>query len=144
MKALPQKRVTTSVIGKILMLIFGVGVAIVGIKKLIDVKKQHNNIDSVADARVTKVIHLGKNNAGKNQYAITYKIILENPFEVLVTPSTLEVDIGSVAAYYYERIDPKGNYFIVHKWKFDPRFKMPILISCIGCFIAVGSIISFF
>ena len=140
----PQKKVTTSVIGKIILLLFGLGITFWGIRLFIAVKEKHDSIDSVADARVVKILHLGKNSMGKNLYAITYKILVENPFEVLVTPSTLELEMGTRATYYYERLNPKDNHYIVHRWNFDPRLKTPAMLAIIGLVICIGAIFNLF
>ena len=109
----------------------------------IKIKKRHDAIDSVADARVKQVINLGRGTNGKNQFAITYDVLIDAPFEVFVTPTNTPANIGEQVIIYYDSQD-HNNYYIPRKWKFDPRMKTAISGVVIATVCLVGYIITLF
>ena len=128
---------------QILILIFASGFFIFTIYSFIKQKKRSNDIDSVADARVIKVLTLGKGYTGKPQFAITYQVLIDSPFEVLVTPSSTPADMGSLVTIYYDSVN-HDNFYIPEKWKVDPRMKKAWLAIAFAGVCLIGSILSFF
>ena len=131
------------VASKIFILICARAFAAFAVYRFIKAKARSKAIDSIADARVIKVLTLGRSMDGKSQFAITYQVLIDKPFEIIVTPTNTLVEMGSLVTIYYDSLD-HSNYYIPTKWKIDDRMKKAwtLLIAAI---VAVGGcILSFF
>lgn len=132
-----------ALLGKIVALLFALGLAAFAIYDLIRKKRVHDAIDSVADARVIQVLNLGRGYDGKSQFAITYQVLIEKPFEILVTPTNTPAEVGDKVTVYYEAQD-HTNYYFAQRWNIDNRMKSSVTFVIIGVLCVIGSIISFF
>ena len=138
----PLQRRMRPMSGKIFALIISLGLLVFGIKRFKDVKSKNDAIDSIADAQVIKVLNLGRDSkSGKDSFAVTYKVLIDAPFEVLETPCTVEMEIGDRIPIYYEQANYKTNYYLAHRFKFDPRFKLPVITIIMSALVIVGVII---
>ena len=132
-----------NILGKIVLIVVSLGFIAIAIWKLIKTKRDSDAIDSVADARVIKAINLGRGTDGKQQFAITYQVLIDDPFEILVTPTTRPVEMGTIATIYYDSQN-HSNYYIPTKWKVDDRMKKAILTVIIAAGCVFGSLASLF
>lgn len=114
--------------------------AVASVLYFLKIKHTHDAIDSVADARAIKVINLGRGPNGKNQFAITYKVLIDVPFEIVVTPTTTHVNMGDLVTIYYNSKD-HSNYYIPTKWKIDDRMKKAITLVVIAVVCLCGCVI---
>lgn len=130
-------------IKELFSLLFSLGLAVIAVLYLLKMKRVSDAIDSVADARVIKVLNLGRGTNGKEQYAITYQVLIDEPFEVLVTPTPVEQIMGDTVAIYYDSHD-HSNFYIPIKWKFDDRIKKAIIFVGIAVLCVVGCAIALF
>lgn len=124
-------------------MIFVLAFAAFAAYRFIKIKKLNKAIDSVADARVIKVLALGRGADGKQQFAITYQILTDAPFEILVTPTTTPVEMGSLVTIYYDSVD-HSNYYIPTRWKVDDRMKKAWYLVIFAVIAIIGCILSFF
>ena len=108
---------------------------------LLKMKRVHDAIDSVADARVIEVINLGRGSDGKNQFAIKYQVLLDAPFEILVTPTKVFRNMGDLVTIYYDSQD-HSNYYIPEKWKLDDRIKKALIFVLIAVVCFIGCIVT--
>lgn len=128
---------------EIIILFFALVFAAFAIYHFIKIKRKHDAIDSVADARVIKVLNLGHGMNGKPQFAITYQVLIDAPFEILVTPSNTPADLGALVTIYYDSAN-HDNYYLPVKWKVDDRMKRAWTLVIIAILIVAGSAITLF
>ena len=131
------------VLKEIVLLFFALAFAAFAIYHLIKIKRKHDAIDSVADARVIKVLNLGRGLDCKPQFAVTYQVLIDAPFEVLVTPTNTPVDLGSIVTIYYDSTNHE-NYYLPVKWKVDDRMKKAWTLVAFAIVIVVGIVITLF
>ena len=122
-------------------LLFALTFVILSVLYLLKTKRAHSAVDSVADARVIKVINLGIGPNGKKQFAITYQVLIDAPFEILVTPTNSFRNMGDLVTIYYDSQD-HSNYYIPEKWKIDDRMKKAITLVVISAVCLLGCIIN--
>jgi hypothetical protein len=132
-----------NILQEIIVLIVALVFAAFTISRLIKTKRKHDAIDSVADARVIKVLSLGRGFDGKPQFAITYQVLIDDPFEILVTPTNTPIDMGTIVAIYYDSMD-HNNYYLPVKWKVDDRMKKAWTLVVIALLVVVGSVTTLF
>ena len=128
---------------KILFLFFAVFFLVFSIKNLIKAQRDYKAIDSVADARVVQVLNLGRDVAGIPQFAISYQVLIDVPFDILITPTTQPVTLGEKVVVYYEA-ENHSNYYIPQKWKIDNRVKKAITWTFLAIVLAIFAVAVFF
>lgn len=133
----------SNIVQNIFFLFAALSFTVFAVFYLIKTKQKHDAIDSVADARVIKVLNLGRGLDGKTQFAITYQVLLDAPFEILVTPTSIPADMGAVVTIYYDALD-HNNYYIPTKWKVDDRMKKAWLLLAFALIVLAGCIMTFF
>jgi hypothetical protein len=116
----------------ILRLIVGVAGIILGIWLFRSTYKKHKKIDTESIAVVKCVQDLGRDD-GRKVYAIRYDVNSSEPFELLETPCKKALAPGTKRSVFYEKDDPKHNYYFKTIWQLDRRFIMPcsILFACL-------------
>ena len=124
-------------------LLFAIGFFASSLWYFMKIKRAADKIDSVADARVTKVLNLGLGPKGKHQFAITYDVLIDTPFEILVTPTYTPIDLGTLVTIYYDSTD-HTNYYIPEKWKIDPRKKKATTTLILSSLFVIGCAVSLF
>ena len=128
---------------EIIVLIIALAFAVFAAYKLLKTKRAHDAIDSVADARVIKVLNLGRGFDGKPQFAITYQVLIDAPFEILVTPTSTPAAMGDLVTIYYDSFD-HTNYYIPLKWRVDDRLKKAGMLMIFAAITVIGCTIALF
>ena len=111
--------------------------------------KKHKRIDSEGIATVKEVRKLGRDD-GKKSYAIFYDVVLDeengntNSFELCKTPTHKHENIGKRKIIYFEKNNPKRNFYFKSIGKFDHRLILPVVLLFCGVVIWVHIILQLF
>lgn len=124
------------IIGGVLGIVYGVYLTIIRFKK-------HKTIDTKSVAEVKEVRKLGLDE-GRKTYAIFYKILTDEPFEICRTPVRKREKLGSQKIIYFDSNNPKKNYYFQKIKSFDYRLIFPIVITFCGIVVLTYSIVSLF
>ena len=92
---------------KIIIGLLGVVCGFLLFKKILN---KHRMIDTESIAVVKEIIDLGRDN-GRRVYAIKYDILSNDPFELLETPCKKTKKRGTRRSVFYEKNNPKQNYY---------------------------------
>ena len=103
--------------------------------------KRTNKIDSCGNAKVSKVVNLGRQGLEK-VYAVYYEVTPEQgePFEIIDSPVNKPPEVGKVRQMFYESQDHNNRYFkTIGMWdrRIIPCLSIGALtlISVIACFV---------
>ncbi len=124
------------IIGGVLGIVYGVYLTVIRFKK-------HKTIDTKSVAEVKEVRKLGLDE-GRKTYAIFYKILTDEPFEICRTPVRKREKLGSQKIIYFDSNNPKKNYYFQKIKSFDHRLIFPIVITFCGIVVLTYSIVSLF
>ena len=116
---------------------------IVGVIVFLKVLRKHKLIDTESIAVVKDVQYLGRDEA-KKVYAVRYDIKSSDPFELVVSPCKKTPKIGKQISIFYEKDNPKQNYYFKTIGNIDKRFLSPILFVLIGTFACIASVVELF
>ena len=105
--------------------------------------KKHRKIDTESIAVVKSVQDLGRDD-GRKVYAIRYDVKSSDTFELLVTPCKKALKIGKERGIFYEKDDPKKNYYFKTIWRFDNRIVMPCCVLIAGTIVLMTTISELF
>ena len=114
----------------------------IGIWLLLRFWKKHKRINTESIAVVKEIIDLGRGAGAQKMYAIKYEVQSSEPFELLVTPVTKKPQLESMKVIFYEKEDPKKNYFFKTIGQFDRRAFAPSLLTILSGTALVGQIVS--
>lgn len=95
--------------------------------------QKHKRIDSQGIATVKEVRKLGRED-GKKSYAIFYNVepdeenASENSFELCKTPTHKHENIGKTKTIYFEKNNPKRNFYFKSIGRFDHRLILPVVL----------------
>lgn len=124
-------------------LIIGILALGLGIFLFIRFWKKHRKIDTESIAVVKEIIDLGRGDGFRKMYAIKYEIQSSEPFTLLVTPVTKKPQLETIQSIFYEKENPKKNYFFKTIGQFDRRIVPPAFLLFIGTIIVIVQAISF-
>ena len=124
-------------------LIVGILTLGVGIWLLIRFWRNHSKIDTESIAIVKEIIDLGRGDGLRKLYAIKYEIQSSEPFPLLVTPVAKKPQLETMRTIFYEKENPKKNYFFKTIGQFDRRAIAPTLLTIFGLITTIGQTISY-
>lgn len=104
---------------------------VAGIVLVRKISLKHKKIDTESIAIVKEVIDLGRD-MGSKVCAVKYEIQSSEPFEIVVTPCKKVPCRGADRSIFYEKADPKNNYYFKTIGQLDSRFLLPIGFISIG------------
>ena len=110
---------------------------------LIRIKKKHDRIDTESIAQVVEVKDIGRVD-GKRAYAIRYKVMCSEPFDIVETPCKKPREVGKQRVVFYEKADVSKerqirNFYFKTIKHFDRRFIAPCLIMFFGVMIFIST-----
>lgn len=123
-------------------LIIGIIALGLGVWLFIRFWKKHRKIDTESIAVVKEIIDLGRGDGLRKMYAIKYEVQSSEPFELLVTPVTKKPRLETMKTIFYEKDNPKKNYFFKTIGQLDRRAIAPLSLSFIGIVVVIGQIIN--
>lgn len=126
---------------EIIRLIIGLFGAFFGMRIMLNTLSKHKRIDTESVAIVSSIQDLGRSGV-KKVYAITYDIKSSEPFELLVAPCKKAPKIGKTSTIYYEKSDPKANYYFKSIGTFDHRFFGPAFLMFSGIVMIIVAVLS--
>lgn len=123
-------------------LIIGIVALGVGIWLFVRFWKKHQKIDTESIAVVKEVIDLGRDKGVRKLYAIKYEIQSSEPFSLLETPVSKKLPIDKMRTIFYEKENPKNNFFFKTIGQFDRRICAPCFLIFIGLIITISQMLS--
>lgn len=114
-----------------------------GIYALIKLLNKHKLIDTESIAVVTEVTDLGRSD-GRKVFAIKYDVKCSTPFHIYETPCKKERRIGTERVIFFQKDDPKNNYYFKTIGQFDKRLIMPCAVILCGVILTITIIVSMF